>query len=65
MLNKEIQESKQKADKPIKQMAKAEMFQKILADQKIIREALQNGVSLKELEQKHGFKFARLQDIAD
>ncbi len=31
-------------------MSKVEMFQKMLADQKIIRKALQNGIPLKELE---------------
>jgi hypothetical protein len=41
-------------------MTKAEMVQKMLADQKIIREAIQNGISLKELEKTHGFKFATL-----
>ena len=43
-----------------KPMTKAEMVQKMLADQKIIREAIQNGISLKELEKTHGFKFATL-----
>jgi hypothetical protein len=44
----------------VKSMTKAEMVQKMLADQKIIREAIQNGISLKELEKTHGFKFATL-----
>jgi hypothetical protein len=39
-------------------MTKIEMLQKMLADQKFIREAIQNGVSFKELREKHGFKFA-------
>lgn len=47
------------------EMNKVEIFQKILADQKIIREALQNGTPLKELEKKYGFRFARLRNIAD
>ena len=41
-----------------KPMTKLEMVQKMLADQKIIREAIQNGIPLKELEKTHGFKFA-------
>ncbi len=41
-----------------KPMTKLEMFQKMLADQKIIREAIQNNIPLKELEKTHGFKFA-------
>lgn len=64
MSSQAIQETKKEnAATPSKPMTKAEMFQKILADQKIIREALQNGVSLKELEKTHGFKFARLRNI--
>lgn len=43
-----------------KPMTKAEMVQKMLADQKIIREARQKGISYEELEKIHGFKFARL-----
>lgn len=46
----------------IKPMTKVEMFQKMLDDQKIIREALQNGIPLKELEKTHGLKFATLPD---
>lgn len=46
-------------------MTKLEMFQKMLADQKIIREAIQNDIPLKELEKKHGFKFASLLDPKD
>ncbi|MEO9145492.1 MAG: hypothetical protein ABI237_08025 [Ginsengibacter sp.] len=46
-----------------KPMTKVEMFQKMLDDQKIIREALQNGIPLKELEKTHGLKFATLPDL--
>ncbi len=46
-------------------MTKAEMVKKMLADQKIIREAVQNGTPLKELEKKHGFKFATLPPVKD
>lgn len=42
----------------VKAMTKLEMVQKMLNDQKIIREAIQNGVSFKELREKYGFKFA-------
>ena len=48
-----------------KPMTKLEMVQKMLADQKFIHEAIQNGVSFEELEQKHGFKFARLPRISN
>ena len=48
-----------------KPMSKLEMVQKMLADQKFIREARQNGISFEELEQKHGFKFARLPHISN
>lgn len=43
-----------------KPMTKLEMVQKMLADQKIIREALQNDIPLEKLENTHGFKFAIL-----
>jgi hypothetical protein len=46
-----------------KAMTKAEMVQKMLADQKLIREAIQNGIPLKELEKKHGLKFATLPPV--
>lgn len=46
-------------------MTKAEMVQKMLADQKIIREARQNGISFEELEKTYGFKFARLPHISN
>ncbi|HUZ59220.1 MAG TPA: hypothetical protein VMU83_10595 [Hanamia sp.] len=45
-----------------KPMSKVEMFQKMLEDQKIIWEALQNGIPLKELEKTHGLKLAILPD---
>ncbi len=44
-------------------MTKLEMVQKMLADQKIIRDAIQNGISFEQLEKEHGFKFARLPHI--
>ena len=46
--------SKQKA----KLMTKAEMVKKMLADQQIIREARQKGISYEELKEKYGFEFA-------
>lgn len=46
-------------------LTKAEMVQKMLADQKIIREARQNGISFEELEKTYGFKFARLPHISN
>lgn len=41
-----------------KLMTKAEMVKKMLADQKFIREAIQNGISFQELREKYGYKFA-------
>ncbi len=41
-----------------KPLTKVEMFQKMLDDQKIIREAIQNGVTFQELKDKYGYKFA-------
>lgn len=48
-----------------KPVTRLEMVQKMLADQKFIREAIQSGISFEELEQKHGFKFARLPRISN
>jgi hypothetical protein len=42
----------------VKPMTKLEMVQKMLADQKFIREAIQNGVTFQELKDKYGYKFA-------
>jgi hypothetical protein len=39
-------------------MTRAEMVQKMFADQKFIREARQNGVTFKELREKYGYEFA-------
>ena len=41
-----------------KLMANAEIFQKIIADQKFIRDAIQSGVCFQELKDKYGYKFA-------
>ncbi len=50
-----------KRSKPkVKPMTKLQMVQKMLADQKIIGEALQQGIPLKQLEKTHGYRFARL-----
>ena len=46
-----------------KAMTRIEMVQKMLNDQKTIRDAIQIGTPLKELEKKHGFKFASLPNI--
>ncbi|MBX9782859.1 MAG: hypothetical protein K2X48_06110 [Chitinophagaceae bacterium] len=43
-----------------KPMTKLEMVQKMLADQKFIREAIQNGVTFQELQDKYGYKFATI-----
>lgn len=39
-------------------MTKLEMVQKMLADQKFIREAIQSGVTFQELKKTHGLTFA-------
>lgn len=49
----------------VKPMTRLEMVQKMLADQKLIGEALQKGISLEQLEKTHGFKFARLPHISN
>jgi hypothetical protein len=41
-----------------KPMTKLEMVQKMLADQKFIRESIQSGVTFQELKDKYGYKFA-------
>jgi hypothetical protein len=46
----------------VKPMTRLEMVQKMLADQKAIREAIQNGIPLKELKKTHGLTFATLPD---
>lgn len=51
---------KQSKDKP---MTRTEMVKKMLADQKIIRDAVQKGIPLKELQKKYGFKFASLPTV--
>ena len=40
-----------------KKMTNAEIWLKILADQKLIREELQKGTSFQELKDKYGFVF--------
>ena len=40
-----------------KKMTNAEIWQKILADQKLIREARQKGISFQELREKYGVVF--------
>ena len=46
-----------------KSMTRTEMVKKMLADQKIIRDAVRKGVPLKELQKKYGFKFASLPSV--
>lgn len=43
-----------------KQMSNAEIWQQILADQKFIREARQQGISFEKLQEKYGYKFATI-----
>jgi len=45
-----------------KTMTRLEMIQKMLADQRVIRDAIQNGIPLKELKKTHGLTFATLPD---
>lgn len=66
MSSKVIKESKgSDANTPPKTMTNKDIWLKILADQKLIREELRKGLSLKEIEGKHGFKFASLPNITD
>jgi hypothetical protein len=48
---------KKRTKKPVP-MTKAEMVQKMFADQQFIREARQNGITFKELREKYGYQFA-------
>ena len=41
-----------------KPMTNIEVLQKMMADQKFIREAIQSGVTFQELKDKYGYKFA-------
>jgi hypothetical protein len=41
-----------------KAMSNVEIFQKIIADQKFIRDAIQSGVTFQDLKDKYGYKFA-------
>jgi hypothetical protein len=59
MPNKVIQEPEShEQSTPAKKMTNAEIWQKMLADQKFIREARQQGISYQELREKYGYKFA-------
>ena len=53
--NKSVRTNRRPKDKL---MTNAEIFQKIIADQKFIRDAIQSGVSFQELKDKYGYKFA-------
>jgi hypothetical protein len=53
---KKVIRAKRKAK--AKPMTKLEMVQKMLADQKFIREAIQSGITFQELKDKYGYKFA-------
>jgi hypothetical protein len=46
-----------------KRMTRSEMVKKMLADQNIIRDAVQKGIPLKELQKKYGFKFVSLPSV--
>ena len=50
--------TKRKAKAKAKPMTNIEIFQKIIADQKFIRESIQSGVTFQELKDKYGYKFA-------
>ena len=49
---------RKKRTSKVTSMTKLEMVQKMLADQKFIREAIQSGVTFQELKDKYGYKFA-------
>lgn len=54
-LKKSVRSKRRPKAKPI---TNVEIFQKIIADQKFIREAIQSGVTFQELKDKYGYKFA-------
>ena len=58
MSSKVINEPKEATNKHSKAMTKAEIFQKIIADQKFLEEARQKGISYQELREKYGYSFA-------
>lgn len=58
MFSKVTQEPKKENSKHLKDMTKAEIFQKIIADQKFLEEARRKGISYQELREKYGYSFA-------
>ncbi len=56
--NKAISTSSSGSITKTKSMTKEEVLKKILADQKFIREARQQGITFKELRKKYGYRFA-------
>ncbi|NTS43143.1 hypothetical protein HRG84_19830 [Flavisolibacter sp. BT320] len=58
MSNKVMQEPKKENTKNSKPQTKAEILQKIVADQKFLEEARQQGISYQELREKYGYSFA-------
>lgn len=59
MSSKILQEPKREnADTPLQKLTNEEIWLKMLADQKFIREARQQGISYQELREKYGYRFA-------
>ena len=52
--------TRSRSKRSVTPMTKAEMLQKMLADQKIIREARKNGISYEALTRMYGFKFTTI-----
>lgn len=61
-VNKAKSDTRKKKPKAMP-MTRTEMVKKMLSDQKLIRDAVEKGIPLKELQKKHGFKFASLPPV--
>ena len=56
-------QKKESSNKHSKPMTKAEIFQKIIADQKFLEEARRKGISYQELREKYGYSFATVKNL--
>lgn len=60
MSSKVVREPKKEKHSRPKPMSKADVFQKIVADQKFLEKARQKGISYQELREKYGYSFATI-----
>jgi hypothetical protein len=57
---KPIKPIRSKRTPKVKPLTKFEMLQKMIADQKLIRECIQQGMTPNEITKKYGFRFATI-----